>query len=126
MHVILISKGLCFVFHFFIVKRTPSSLNLQWLKRLAQVLYFVLSTDVVNTMLVSISLVHSSAVQVTEKNKSFLVHTYLVTSYFVTSHPPVQSHITLLILEQFLFNWACRASTEIDCGGSNRPITAVF
>lgn len=102
-HVILISKILCFVFHFFIVNSTDSSLNLSWLKRPAQGLYFLLSTDVVNTMLVSISLVCSSAQQETQKNKFFsyipiwcnLIRFY---DFALTS---AKSHIALLTFEPF-------------------------
>ena len=131
MHVILIGTILCFVFHFLIVKSTDSSLNISWLKRPAQGLYFVLSTDVVNTMLVSISIVCSSAQQETRKNTFFLVHTCLVTSDFMTLHSPVQNHTShFLHLNPFYLFFiiflACRASTEIESEGSNWPITAVF
>ena len=81
MHVILIGKILCFVFHFFIVKSTDSSLNLSWLKRPPQGLYFVLSTDVVNNMLISIILVCSSAQQETEKQILYIY--YLIYFYFL-------------------------------------------
>jgi len=93
-----------FALSFFIVKSMDSSLNFSWLKRPAQGLYFVLSIDVLNTMLVSISLVCNSKQQ--KHRKIIFFGTYLlgdILSDFVTLHSPELTHTSHFLHSNLFF-----------------------